>query len=155
MTDEISGESTECFVFWMVEERKKKNLKNVETKKNKKNSTEKKQTKINQTKKKNKMSHLPIEITRMIYIFLGYFPCQGRLIPVKEVLSFLDKANSSPSLNWPKITIHFTKEAKYIIDRENDKISLDQSDLRVVWMLKPNGHWCYDRFFFKTSPTIV
>jgi hypothetical protein len=97
------------------------------------------------------MHHLPIEITRMIYVFLGYFPCQGRLIPVKEVQSFLDKLQTilkTNSSKWAKITIPIAeaKGSSYFIDRENDLIIIRTQSFiseEEVWILKKEGYWSF------------
>jgi hypothetical protein len=70
------------------------------------------------------MYHLPIEITRMIYVFLGFFPCQGRLISFAKVQKYMDhkvqwyEEDKKKSLlcdyqNF-NFRLHVTKDKKYI-----------------------------------------
>ena len=104
------------------------------------------------------MSHLPIEITRMIYFFLGYFPCQGRLISFAKIQKHIES-----SVDWfdndkkddlehgfhrnMKLQLYITKDKKkyYILDRCRDNIIviLSQPGGWDVWEFQNN-----DRFSF-------
>jgi len=87
------------------------------------------------------MYHLPIEITRIIYIFLGFFPCQGRLHKVqwyeedKKESLFCDYQNF-------KFRLHVTKDKKYIFDRCNHVITLSGPEEWDIWELEMwNNAW--------------
>jgi hypothetical protein len=57
--------------------------------------------------------HLPFEITRIIFVFLGgYFPCQGRVIPLENLQTFVQKKTAWQKSNQTYVVL-FIKNSNY------------------------------------------
>ena len=95
----------------------------------------------------------PIEITRIIYTFLGYFPCQKRLIPLKEVHKHIEKSVDWLSSLFVKLysrSLFVNREKKYyILDRNRKTVILDEPAGWNVWEIEDdNISWRNYYLFF-------
>jgi len=89
----------------------------------------KNKTKTQQTKTKNNMYYLPTEIIKIIYVFLGVFPIQRRLILLENLQEFVETM-----VGWQNtvkmyycfvkiltLTLYFSEYSKYTIySRKHD-----------------------------------